>query len=48
MVGCWGTWWGMLGYIVKSVGLQGKVLSYMVESAGLYGGIGYMMECRIT
>ncbi len=45
---CWVTWWVVLGYIVKSVGLHGRVLGYMVESAGLHGGIGCMVECRIT
>ncbi len=33
----------MLGYIVKSVGLYGRVLAYMVEVVGLHGGIGYMV-----
>ncbi len=45
---CWITWWVVFGYIVKSVGLYGRVLGYNVESAGLHGGIGYMVECRIT
>ncbi len=44
---CWVTWWVVLGYIVKSVGLYGRVLGYMMESAGLHGGIGYMVECTI-
>ncbi len=34
----------MLGYIVESVGLHGRVLRYMVESARLHGHIGYMVE----
>ncbi len=45
---CWVTRWVVLVYIVKSDGLQGKVLGYMVESAGLHGSIGYRVEWRIT
>ncbi len=35
---CWGALWGMLCYMVESVGLYGGVLSYIVESVVLHGG----------